>query len=442
MSSYDEQIKLIKSAKNYYDKYNKNKYGLQRNNFIYLSSFAKNIGFVTLQNLSNIKQNIFSNLKIILNDVFYGLYYGNVKIFHNKKIIKKYKKLIVTWSIDNQFESNGSFNDRYLNINSSSIKNTLWFIIYLSDKLPLKLKDNIVILKNKDKEKKSYFFFITKIFFSLKYIFFGKTFFLNKISSYKIFGDVAVDKIKNFFHKNIKVLFMPYEGQPFQNEIFSFSKKNFKRIKNIGYIHSPPLGLPANFIKKESGPDKLVVNGFDQQKCFSNLLGWKKKQIKVLPSRRFLKNSKKIDSFIFLPISFQSKKKIIESFKVLIHKEKLCLKNFIVRNHPGAKQSLSHNQLISELKKIILKNKNLKKKGKKFSIFIGSSGAIIEALERNINVFQICENPVLEKYSNRIWNSVIERKIDDNIFYYKIKKKNKLIILGNKFKSFENYFKY
>ena len=94
------------------------------------------------------------------------------------------------------------------------------------------------------------------------------------------------------------------------------------------------------------------------------------------------------------------------------------------------------------MKKIILKNKNLKKKGKKFSIFIGSSGAIIEALERNINVFQICENPVLEKYSNRIWNSVIERKIDDNIFYYKIKKKNKLIILGNKFKSFENYFKY
>ena len=50
-------------------------------------------------------------------------------------------------------------------------------------------------------------------------------------------------------------------------------------------------------------------------------------------------------------------KKIIESFKVLIHKEKLCLKNFIVRNHPGAKQSLRHNQLISELKKIILKQR-------------------------------------------------------------------------------------
>ena len=85
---------------------------------------------------------------------------------------------------------------------------------------------------------------------------------------------------------------MPYEGQPFQNKIIAFLKINNFKTKTIGYIHSPPLALPTNFINKMFSPHKLIVNGKDQYYCFSKILGWKKSQIKILPSFRFLKKRK------------------------------------------------------------------------------------------------------------------------------------------------------
>ena len=80
--------------------------------------------------------------------------------------------------------------------------------------------------------------------------------------------------------------------------------------------------------------------------------------------------------------------------------------------------------LSSEKKKKIKNNKNL-------SIFIGSTGAIIEALERGTKVLQICEFPLLDVYSNELWKNIIVNRIAKNIFTYKLKKKGRLIRLGD-----------
>ena len=62
------------------------------------------------------------------------------------------------------------------------------------------------------------------------------------------------------------------------------------------------------------------------------------------------------------------------------------------------------------------------KSNKKLLIFIGSSGAIIEALERGSKVMQIAEVPEFDLYSNTIWPN-IEKKIINNIYEYSLKKK-------------------
>ena len=82
--------------------------------------------------------------------------------------------------------------------------------------------------------------------------------------------------------------------------------------------------------------------------------------------------------------------------------------------------------------KVLLKTEKNKKKytQKNFSIFIGSTGAIIEALERGVNVLQICEFPTLDVYSGKFWRNIIVKQIHNNIFTYKLKKKGKLIKLG------------
>ena len=60
-----------------------------------------------------------------------------------------YEKIIVTWAFKKNFLSNGTFNDRYFNVNSKDLKKTHWFVIYMDDQLPKQIDNNITILKTK-----------------------------------------------------------------------------------------------------------------------------------------------------------------------------------------------------------------------------------------------------------------------------------------------------
>ena len=83
-------------------------------------------------------------------------------------------------------------------------------------------------------------------------------------------------------------------------------------------------------------------------------------------------------------------------------------------------------------------NKNRNKEN--FLIFIGSSGAIIEALERGNKVIQICDRPILDAYSDKIWSSIKRTKLANNIFIYDLKKKGDLIKLGSNLKNLSKIF--
>ena len=142
---------------------------------------------------------------------------------------------------------------------------------------------------------------------------------------------------------------------------------------------------------------------------------------------------------IYLPLAFKSKEKIIFLIKTLLDETKLNIANFKIKNHPGAANSNSHKDLIAKIKK---SNKKINFKNL-FQIFnfIGSSGAIIEALERGNHVFQICENPIFESYSDKLWKGLKKQIITKNIFSYSLKKKNNIIILGKKDYSINKYLR-
>ena len=54
----------------------------------------------------------------------------------------------------------------------------------------------------------------------------------------------------------------------------------------------------------------------------------------------------------------------------------------------------------------------------------------IEALERNLEVIHICDDPVFQRYSSVLWPSIKVKKIDDNTYAYQLLKKGNLIQLG------------
>ena len=100
-------------------------------------------------------------------------------------------------------------------------------------------------------------------------------------------------------------------------------------------------------------------------------------------------------------------------------------------NHPVAYNSSKHLKLIKEIKHLTDITKQKEINTSQFSIFIGSTGSVLEALELGINVYHITEDPVLEVYSDFIWENIEVKKLYKNIFTYKLINKDKSIIFGS-----------
>ena len=102
--------------------------------------------------------------------------------------------------------------------------------------------------------------------------------------------------------ENLKSVIMPYEGQPFQQMIFSFLHHHNKKIKTIGYVHDVnPINFHYQF--RKGSPLKLLIHSKSHIQYFSKYLNWPKKRLKLIPSLSFRKNKNPeiADGTILLP---------------------------------------------------------------------------------------------------------------------------------------------
>ena len=145
---------------------------------------------------------------------------------------------------------------------------------------------------------------------------------------------------------------------------------------------------------------------------------------------------------IFLPIEFFSEIKILNEMKFLFLNEfnNLDLSKFRVKNHPTCANSTKHLKLIYKIESL-RDRLNIKNDVNTFnkSIFIGSTGSIIEALELDIEVYHITEDPILESYSEFIWNNLKVSNYNENTYKYVLKEKNYSMIFGKDKNIFNEY---
>ena len=431
-----EQLKILKKLKKFFIISKKFSESIASTDLFYFCPYGYSKGTAKLFSFN---KKIYS-YKILFYATFKDFYkllkIGSFKFLPAKKILN-YETVIINWASKNDFKKDGSFYDKHFNINSSSCKNVHWVLIYSDYILPEKLKDNISLIYNKKKT-----FNLSLIFKIFCSIFIKKKikFMFYELSYPTQLANFLKKTVHFFINKNITKVIMPYEGQPFQNTAFKEINYIDKNIKTVGYIHSYPMGLPSNLFKRVGHPKQLILSSVSQKYCFKKYLGWSEKDLKILPSARLLKKNKfNMNSKIFLPIQFTNLKLILSNFKTLILREKLNLKNFKIRNHPSCKKSFRHIKLISSLNNIIKTYKFEKKNNKKLSIFIGPTGSVIEALERGVNVYHICEFPEFESYNKKIWKYIISSKINNNLFKYSSVGKNKLINFGKHINLYKKY---
>ena len=356
MSSIEDfQLKLLRNLKDFLYKNNLNSFYKASLDYFYLCPYSSNKGksklFSYFDMLTALKLYIISSIK----DVYKV---SKIYNFHTQINYKKYdyETILVNWASIKDFDKNGNYNDKHFNVKSNTNDKILWYLIYTDDVKPKKLGKNIRLVIQKKK-----FFTINsfaRIFLNLLKE--RVLHYLNQSISYShILSLYVYSDIENFVSKKTKHIIMPYEGQPFQNSIFLKIEKIDRSIKRIGYVHSFPSGVPSNFLKRNGSPEYLIVNGISQKECFTNNLGWKKKEINVLPSSRFRKEKnfiKKND--ICLPINFENEKLILNSLIFLIKKKMIDIKKLKIKNHPFSSNSKKHKKLIQNIKELQKKEKN------------------------------------------------------------------------------------
>lgn len=434
------QVDTLINLKKYFSFIEKKNNNIDITSNFYPITSASSIGFNFLKKFNKKDPTSFLRRTVIaLKDILYSLNYFNYKIVNDNNKFD-YNKIIFTWANNKNFNHNGSIYDPYFNISSNKLNKTLWFVIYLGKKRPKKIKENIVLFLPKIKKSFNIFVLLHFIIKKIPLIFKNKKLFLPSISNHTFLAEIITKNANKFLNKKVEKVFMPYEGQPFQTKLISIIKKKYKSIKVIGYIHSPPLALPSNLIFRKCCPHKLIVNSNDQKYCFSKFLGWKKKNLIYFPSFRFRKNNQKYENLIFFPLQIKNEKTVLDNLNYLHIKKIINLRYYKIKVHPT-------NLFSEKNKKIVLKFyrsfknvvKNNKEHNSKFLVYVGNSGAAIESLERGNKVIHITEDNFLDMYSKSLWPNIKVIKVKENVYIYKIIKKNQLIHLGNKKNSLKNF---
>ena len=435
-----QQLYLIKKSKEHIDRVNQS--GID------ISCFAETYfvygdspGYFILKYFIYGKRRLINRIYMYLKSLYLIRKLSGYKIYNNNNK-KDFKKIVVSWSIKNDFLSDGSYSDRYFKTNSKENREILWFLISDDCKFPKNLDENIIVLSKKNDDEQSLVYLVQIFFVNLFKYKFSIRKFLASLSFYSHISEIIFKKIQPLIlQNNFKAIIIPYESQPFQNYLFKNIKKLKKNIQTIGYIHSTQ-PFPLLNLYRDGAPEKLFVHGSDQKFHLINYFGWSNETVKLIPSLRFKKKDKlEIENKILLPYYISNSKIYLHEFESLLSSFDKQIKPLTIVNHPQMANSRPHLYLIKKLYYLLELHKNsFSETSEQSEIFIfGGTSLVIEALERGHKFIHICAEPILESYSKTVWPSISVTKINDYVFKYSLKNFGSCVNLGVESNMFNKY---
>ena len=137
---------LHKKIEKYFNTLRKSNINLASSSFCQLSSSASTLGYYKLNLIVKDRLISLSFVMAYIKFLLSIIYQAKYELVGNLNYNNEFKNIIITWGNKTHFKKNGSFNDRYLNINSKIKSNkNLWIVIYLDKIKPKKITNNILL---------------------------------------------------------------------------------------------------------------------------------------------------------------------------------------------------------------------------------------------------------------------------------------------------------
>lgn len=445
MQITDSQNRLINKAKIYIEKLKRKEINLASSTYCYLICWGESLGYYKLRLWNYGYKELFNLIKIFFKNLYLISRYSSFGLF-NFKEEKKYSKLIVSWCYNKDFSEDGTFNDRYFNINSKKTPNTLWLLVSIDNKIPEYIDNNLCILKRTNNSVNILYLFknILKLIvekkFSLVKIF-------HELSFHSFLSKLIIKKIEKDFSKlNLDTVLMPYEAQPFQHLLYCYFKEKNQNIKTIGYLHNMLSPLPTEYFFRTGSPDQLIVHGENQSKVLVKHLLWPKERILFSQSFGFSKKNEENICNVYLPYQMKNFSLAVKQFLNFVkNSPKNSYKKLEVKIHPNNLNSSRYQDLKKKIEIILSQFQDRfcdTGYNEKISVVFGFSSLIMQCLERGNKVVQVSSYPILEVFGNddNLWEDLEVEKINENVFSYQLKKKSKYINYSNKDEYFKEHF--
>lgn len=440
MTTGNKQLAILEKSKEYLTKKMVNPFVSKASVLLYLNSWdPASLGNALLKWKISLQNSSAWFLLRVLKNIVSIRFYAKMKLHAHpdESVVEKYDSLLISWCKYSDFDEKGFYHDRYFNCKADSHRNVLWLLISIDNRVPFSLQSNVRIYSKTELSFFSGYLFVCNVIFK-KIIASGGRFssIVHTVSAEHTFAEkiAEVTRLLNTRYAFRSVI-QPYEAQPFQQAVNIELKKCPNPVKTIGYLHSVLPPLPTDLICRAGSPDVVYVHGTGQIEIMQQLLNWPAQALRFTHSLRFKKNiSESFAGWIFLPYNFSEPEIILaalESYFETVAGN--SLPKMVIRCHPAQFHSQIHIQLMKGIESILEKYQNRFVEGleKQISIFIGATAAIIEAVERAVEVIHITADPIFESHQENIWNDLQVITINQYVYEYRLKKPGSYIRLGS-----------